>query len=173
MAGKKLTSITDELARFKDIILKNGFGSIRYQNHTMYADSPKGGLIIHVEDVLWNAIIEDAEIKSMMKELITTDKTDRLIIEKLTYCDNAAENWVDIDAMKIYDGSIINISIEDFQYQIPINKNLFLIKFKKSDAVDFSYQLITSPRLSLILRKEFKSKIPGANWTIFRIFQVL
>ena len=107
MAGKKVPSIADELARFKDMITKNNFEVIRYQNHTMYAISPKGSLIIEPEDLLWGEIIEDDELKSIMSELDMSNDADRFIADKFAYCGVGNYPWLEVDGDKIYNGSII------------------------------------------------------------------
>ena len=172
MAGKKVKCIADELVRFKDVILKNGFEIAHYLNNTLYVEGPKGGLVVKVSPELWNIIIGDPEIKSWISELDISKPDDRTIADKFDYC-NSDEGWLDIDSEKIYTGAIIHITIDSLSYQVPINKNLFVVKFKKSDTNNFTYKLLTSPRLSLVLRKTYTSDVEGGSWSIYRIFQVL
>ena len=172
MAGKKVPSITDELVRFKDVILKSGFDIARQYNQTLYVEGPKGGLIVKIDQGLWNAIMEDPEMKSWISELDISKPEDRDIIDKFNYCENDG-GWLEIDSEKIYAGAIIHITIESLSYQVPINKNLFIVKFKKSDTNNFTYKLLTVPRLSLVLRKTYEGKVENSNWSIYRVFQVL
>ena len=172
MAGKKVPSIQDQLVKFKEIIKKFQVGKILHSNHVMFMRDKDDRLaIMTVDNDLWNLIVEDKEIE--MDELDPTNENHKVLINYAKYTEG--ENWLELDAEDLYKGKIFNLKIEGVPYDIPISRDLFPIKFSKSDAKDFSYQIFSQPNVIILsIKKEFKLEaVPNSNFTLCKIYKVL
>ena len=96
-------------------------------------------VIMTFDNDLWNLIIEDKEIE--ITELDPTIENHKILIDSTKYTEG--ENWLELNGEDLYKGNIFNLKIEGVPYEIPISRDLFPIKFSKSDAKDFSYQIFT------------------------------
>lgn len=114
-------------------------------------------------------------IKEEYKDLIFTidieNPEHRLYIDYEKYLND--ENEIEINSDELYNGKIININIENFEYPILINKDSFPCKLKKAEFKDISYSIFNNPNHILSLNKKFISDIEGGNFNMYRLFQII
>ena len=175
MAKKKEPSIEDSVALFKDIIKRASFDSFIRYNTILYSKNKKGyGSILIPEQKLWDELIKDKEFISMVRELDPSNIDDRALLEKLGPCNDINnENWITIDDEEMTSGKTIEISLPGFNYNIPINKGIFPIRFKKSESNNFAYKVYNNPFLLLSIKKKFDGFVEDSGITLIRIFQIL
>lgn len=175
MASKKQPSIDDALSYFKDVMKRSNIIEFKHVNSMIHAVNAKDVSVIIVPDqLLWNAIIEDEELKSHMDELDISKPENSIIQEKFTYAQDLNGNsWIEINGETMYAGEMVNITIDGFKYEIPVNKGLFPTRLKKAEYNNFAYRIYTQPRLALVLKKKFEGPIENTSFSIIRAFQVL
>lgn len=172
MAGKKVSSIQDQFNKFKEIIKKFQVGKILSFNHVMFMHDKEDRLVImKFDNDLWNVIVEDKEIE--ISELDPTNEKHKTLIDSTKYIEGG--DWLELNAEDLYKGNIFNLKIEGVPYEIPISRDLFPIKFSKSDAKDFSYQIFTQSNvIMLTIKKEFKLEaVPNSTFILCKVYKVL
>ena len=174
MAAEKKSSVTDALAKFKEVMTKSNFTDFEYVNGMMFSENAKEVKVVIVPDrELWLAILDDPELKEHVKELDITKSRDCHINNKISYASDIVNGWVDLDSTKLYNGEALRISIDGFKYQIPISKVLFPMYMKKSDFNHLTYKVFMNPFVALALKKTYESKVQGGSFSVMRVFQVI
>jgi len=81
--------------------------------------------------------------------------------------------WLNIDSEDMYNGKKITIGIQDNEYDVHINKNIWPLKFRKGEADNFSYVLISGKIYRIIFRKKFDLPLEGYSFDLRRSYQVI
>lgn len=176
MAKKKIPSIEDALKIFKDVMQRASLTSYQYVNNIMLSKNPGGNTIVIIpEQELWLKIIDDEEMKPVLKELDISDPEQNDKMQVLQYAkDLDGEPWIDIDPEVLFKGKIFKISLKGFDYEVPINKGLLPLKLRKAEYNNIKYRVFTNPNLVLSLKKQFDfPAIEHCGFTIIRMFQVI
>ena len=175
MAKKKEPSIADGVELFKDVMKRSTLTDFIYLNRILLGKTSKDANVLVIPDqTLWNALLEDEEFKTHISELDISDPEQFQMNEKFSY-GNGIENsgWVEINAETMYAGEMVNITIDGFKYEIPVNKGLFPTKLKKAEYSNFAYKIYTDPKLALALKKKFDGPVDDSSFTIMRAFIIL
>lgn len=182
MAGKKVPSMEDQIKIFKNVIFRASgkpISEIKFYfiNRILITNieikNKKYYLIFNIELDLWKEISQDDEIHMSELDIKNIDNKD--IIRKISIIINTnPDSWISIDAVDIYNGKVIKIRPDNYEYDISINKNLLPLKMKKSEYTDISYTIFNNG-ISLIfaLKKEFKYPLENSGFSIMRLFQVM
>lgn len=175
MAGKKQPCIADGVSLFRDVMNRCGISSFKYVNNMIHAVNEKGvSMLIIPDHSLWVAIMEDKELAELFTELDITSPDGKMTQEKFVYAQELdGENWIEINGETMYTGEMVNVTIDEFQYTIPVNKGLFPLKLKKAEFNNFAYRLFRTPKLVLALKKKFDGPVDDSSFTIIRLFQIL
>lgn len=176
MAKKKNTTVDDSLNYFKEIMKRASLSNYLYVNEIMISQNPKNqSIIIIPEHELWLKIVDDEEIKSQIKELDVNIPKERELNSLTVYgSDLNSKEWIDLDIDSLFAGKIIKVSIHDFDYDVPINKNLIPLKLKKSEYNNITYRIFkNNNQLVLALKKTFTFSIDNCNFTIIRLFKII
>ena len=174
MAGKKVLTVNDSVNIFKDVMNRAGMYDFIYSNRIMISKNLNNGTAIIVpEQDLWNALIDDSELKPHMVEYDESKHGD--LRDKFSYGTCMDEDiWISIDPALMYQGEIINISIKGFEYKVPINRALIPVRLKKVEYSHFSYRISrTNDAAILIMRKKFEAPVPNTNFNMLTIYQVV
>ena len=182
MAGKRIPSIDDQLKLFKDVIARTSGKPITETNFVYINNiavcnitikNKTYGLFISIDQNLWLKILDDPEIK--MSEIDISNPENTLMISKISMVSNITHSsWVDIDGTELFNGLIIKIRPENFDYDISLNKNLIPVKLKKSEYKDISYSIFSNNQSFMVaFRKEFKFEIDNCGFSVMRLFQVM
>lgn len=173
MGKKREPSINDSLTHFKDVMRRASLSNYQYVNHNVLCTTGKDvKLLIHFDQLLWNAIMDDEEIKDQFKELDISKENDRKVADQLKYLDEIEEGWIDINPELLYNGEMIQIKIDGFDYKIPINKTIYPIRFKKAEYNNFGYKIKKDP-LILLVKKKFEGAVDDSSFTIMRGFNII
>lgn len=175
MATKKEPSIDDALKYFKDVIQRASLTNYVHYNGKLISKNPKGkSILIIPEKELWVKIKEESDISNNITELDINDKDYGNIISMFECMDNLDDNsWIDVDIDNLYKGNLLKVSIKDFEYQVPINKNMIPLKLKKSEFTDIKYKVFIKPLLVLGIKKKFPFPIEGYSFSIIRLFKII
>lgn len=174
MAQKKEPSIQDAVEYFKNIIDRIGVTEFIYQNRTLLCTNGKCSIIINIDQLLWNQLIDDESFKSKLFEVNPIDKDK---VNMLTLGDESG-SWIDIDIDEFITGKLINITIEGYDYNIAICKDLLPIKLKKAEFNNISYQISTIKMGNVVnkilkLRKTFPGIVDDTSFGIMIVFIVV
>ena len=173
MGKKKEPSVNDSLDLFKEIIKRAGLKDFTYIGTNMFCRTAKDiNLSFHFDQPLWAIIIDDNDLKDKLKEVNITTVVGNRIATILEYCNDLKDGWVELDSQVLYDGGMIEISIDGFDYTIPINKTIFPIKFKKAEYNNFGYKVYLNNKV-LSIKKTFDGTVPNASFTILRTFHFI
>lgn len=169
MAGKKVPCIEDALNNFKDVMRRASIQNYGYVNRIMLSKNPKNQSILTIpEPELWTKILNDPDLKDHIKESDATGDDVMLF----SYGEDLATGWIEIDPNIIFNGVIFKLTIDGFEYDFPINKNLIPLKLKKAEANNIAYKVFTSPN-TLAIKKRFEFPVDGGSFTIMRLLQIL
>ena len=175
MASKKVPSIADAVLGFKNVMSRIGLQEYTYLNHVIQSKTAKNfSVLIIPENALWDALIDDPEINLTELDISKPENTDAR--EKMYYGEELSrsnEGWIEMDPESLQKGDIINISIPGFTHEIPINKTLFVLRFKKAELNNFAYKVYSSPRLALVIKKKFEGPVPESGFYLARAFQIV
>lgn len=154
---------------FKEIMFNRyGISSFIHENGIMYSLTNGVTILTIPEQILWDEIIEDEELKSMMTPLNPEDSNFKLVQEMMRYADDIDGNsWFGLDADKLFNNNVINIDVLTYGYSVPISRGLFP-KMRKAEYSQFSYRIFLEPRTVLALKKKWKA--PTTCFTTIRPF---
>ena len=80
-------------------------------------------------------------------------------------------SWIPLDVSEEhFKGKEFNITIDGFNYDIPLNKDLMMVKLRKSEFTDISYQVYKEKHLVLGIKKRFDSEY---GFDMIRLFQIV
>ena len=169
MATKKIPSMEDALATFKDVMARASLKEFMYSNRVMISKNPKGQSVIVVPDhELWVKITDDQEFMKNVKEIDINDPDKDLLL----YGEKLDGTWLEVDTQSVMAGLIFKVTVDSLMYELLINKNMIPLKLKKAEANNISYRVFSSPDV-LALKKLFESPVEGGSFTIMRLMQIL
>lgn len=172
MAGKKKPSPNEALDIFKDITDRASLKMFYYNNRQMISKNPKGSNIIIIPDIeLWNMILES--FKDVIREIDMLDVDQSSMAELLKYTSDLSTNWLDLDTDNLYQGDVLKITIDGFNYELSINKGLIPLKLRKAEYNNISYKVFKDEGYLLGLKKRFDYPLEGYGFTLVRIFQII
>jgi len=172
MAGKKKPSPNEALDIFKDITDRASLKMFYYNNRQMISKNPKGANIIIIPDIeLWNMILES--FKDVIREIDMLDVDQSNMAELFKYTSDLSNNWLDLDTNNLYQGDVLKITIDGFNYELSINKGLIPLKLRKAEYNNISYKIFKDEGYLLGLKKRFDYPLEGYGFTIVRIFQII
>ncbi len=175
MAKKKEPSIQDGLKVFKDVTRRASLSDYSNVENVLLSKNARDHSILIIPEVaLWNAILDDPELKEHIKPLDLTNPAEKaleILFQFGTGLDD--ESWVDIDADILFSGKIFKITIHGFEYEVPINKNCLPIQLRKAEYNNIKFKVFTKPYNVLAIKKYFPFPVEGAGFTMMRLFQVI
>lgn len=173
MGKKKEPSINDSLNLFKDVMKRSSILDYLYVNRNAFCINSKGMRIyLHIDQSLWNIIMEDDDLKTHFKELDITKEEQRIVANRLSYFEDLEEGWIEMDAEKLYQGEMFKIKIDGFSYDININKSIYPLRFKKAELNNFAYKL-DMKNMILFIKKKFDGAVDDSSFTIMRGFNII
>ena len=173
MAKTKEPTIKDSVLIFKDILQRSKMSPMIYQNRIIYSKHKDGHTVLTVaEPELWSWAIMDNDIRDMLTQHDITKQPE--LISKFNYGEGMDYNdWLPIDPDKMYSGDLIQLKIDGFEYDIPINVKVFPLKLRKNEFNGFSYRITTTDKIVLSIRKKFETPIIGTGFYMVTPFQVI
>lgn len=177
MAKKKITSV-DALNIFKDVMTRALLSEYQYTNRIMIArNTKKGNLVMICPEVdLWNMIIDDPDMKIHMSELLVNDPEQNRISQVTSYMDDlSSDQWIPLDTDLLYKGKVIHLSIEGFDYKIPVNRDLLPLKLRKKEYSGIHYRVFITPFHILAIKKKFESPLEEGKYgfELVRLLQIV
>lgn len=175
MAKKKVPTIEDAIKSFNNIIERASLSNYYYVNKILLSKNQKGNSILIVPDeTLWLKLIDDEEFKSAMKDIDLSNPEEYKLQQLFSYAESLDTGWTEIDAKEIlFPGKVFKISLNGFDYEVPINRDFLPLKLRKAEYCDISYKIFTTPQLVLSLKKRFDSPVEDGGFTMIRLFQVI
>lgn len=179
MGKKKEPSMADATNQIKDVMNRASLSNYFFVNTKIISKGPKGSVIVVPDKELWVSMINDKEISDKMKELDLKKPEDGYFIDIASYAEDINDkSWVEIDPEAMYMGKIIKIRVhENFEYDVPINKDLLPLKLKKAEFNNITYKIFINEgkelSLSLGIKKYFDYPLPESGFYIMRLFKVL
>lgn len=182
MGKKKEPSIADAVSQIKDVMNRCLLTDYLYMNSKIISKSNKGYSVIIIPDSeLWSAIVQDKEILDKMRELDLKNPNDAFYIDTINYADNITEeSWIDLDAESMYNGKILKVKVtKNYEYDIPINRDLLPLKLKKAEYNNISYKVFSNftannkQSLCLGIKKYFNYPLDDTGFYIMRVFKIL
>lgn len=159
---------------FREIIQRSGISQIEFENGIMYGrNSNNASVIIAPGKELWSVIQNDEEMKSMMQPLDATSDLSKRVAMVMGIVTENSNDWIDLDTDTLYKGKIIKISVDGFEYDITINRDMLPLKLKKAEYNNIRYRIRLMGDPILIVQKEFKQVPPDCDYTMSRVFQII
>ena len=155
MATKKKPSIPEAILKFKEVSQRATLLDYVYVNNVLFSTNTKNqNVFIEVDDLLWNPLTEDEELKDKFKP-IKIDNPHNIGIYEKYFIGN--EGFVNIDDCESFVKGIdkIKIDIENFEYPIYINKDLIPLKLRKAESNNISYKTVRGISMLLCVKKYF------------------
>lgn len=173
MGKKKEPSIIDSLNLFKDVMKRASILDYLYVNKNVFCITSKGMRVyIYFDQTLWNAIMDDEDLKSHFKEVDINKEEQRIVADRLSYFNDLENGWIEMDPEKVYKGETFKISIDGFSYDININKSIYPVRFKKAELNNFAYK-VDMKHMILFIKKKFDGAVEDSSFTIMRGFNII
>lgn len=168
--AKKLTK-DDAYKKFKDVINKCKFTEYYMDNNILICKRNDKSYLFILDDELVISIKDDNEFNLLPIPL--TDDNLKLI----DFSNFKDEEWIDIDSDKLYNGELIKIPVlldDNTTIDVEINKGIFPYRLPKTEFKNISYRVSIKGGIpSLIIKKEYKIKLAGFNFTLMQAFQII
>ena len=170
--AKKTIKIDNIISQFIEIFNRCNLIDYYYNGNIILGKNKNNNnILIVVENNLFEKLLENKELNLKEIDLVNHD----LELNKLLLYSNDLNNdWFDFENPNdIYNGKIINIKVrDDYEYDIPISKDLFPLKLKKNEYNELSYKVFNNP-LILAIKKKFSYDIENTSFTIIRLYQIV
>lgn len=177
MAKKKEPSLADSLNNFKDTMLRASLSDYVYVNKNLITVHPKGYSVIVIPDQdLWTTIIDDEEMKKDITEANLNNPDDSELADLIKYCNDLdSPLWIELDPEVLYKGKIIRVKVHDnFEYDIPINRDLLPLKLKKAEYNNISYRIFMDDESPVLcIRKKFEYPLENGGFAMIRVFSII
>jgi hypothetical protein len=192
MAAKKIPTLVDAIKQFKDVTTRASLSSYYHVNKILLSINSDGNKILVVPDhALWDAMTGDKNdpnnvfTEGLVKSLDITDREQFELQAYYKYGDDLDNvGWFPIDVTEeLFSGKIFKIRIAQYEYQIPINRELMPLKLKKAEYDGIAYRTFGSMKSSgetkepiiLGIKKRFEGPkgVDDSGFTIIRLFQVV
>lgn len=175
MAKKAKPTVESRWNEFKDLMDRSGIHSFRWQNRQMITPLTEGGnLIFDLDSALWNRMMEDDAFRSMGTEIdpsMEQGQMDLYLIQLV----NQDGIWIPLDETMLYQGKLIPIQIAGYSYDAMVGKSSIPLKFRKAEFTNFSYQILTNPKLILGVKKETMAleDVPDTGYRCYRYWNII
>lgn len=175
MAKKKQPSIQDGLKEFKDVMLRASLSNYSYVDRVLLSKNSKGNSILIAPKIeLWNAIMDDEELSKTITPIDITNPADYQLQPLFSFGQELSHDaWLDIDPEILFAGKVFKITIDGFDYQIPINKDCLPVKLRKKEYTDIKFRVFTSPSHVLGIKKYFPFEVENGGFSMIRLFQII
>lgn len=172
--AKKEPTIEDAVNNFFDVIGRCGFSVFRRYDRVLHSKSKKNtGTFFIVEQNLWNVVSEDQDFNEITREFNPLIDADRLILDKMIFTNDMVEGWVPIPDDDMASDKRIFIKLDNFEYEIEINKTLWPIRFRKAENNNFSYKIFKVPFNAFAIRKKFEGVGDETSFYMMRVFRII
>lgn len=175
MAGKKVPSIQDGLKYYKELIKRATLENFRHHENVLCgANKDKKMVIVIPEPTLWNAILEDEELKKHIDPLSEDNMID-MSLDGLVHItsDLTSQAWIDLDSNILYGGGMIELKIDKVEYEIPLTRECLPIKLRKNECNNLTYRIFLNPSLTIAVKKYFPFAVEGCGITMMRLFKII
>lgn len=181
MASQRKPTVEQITKTFKDIITRTSGKEIsdvqfKFLNHIVITviqiKTKSFMLIIDINNGLWDQLIDDGTITMM--EMDSND--DKSLIDIVnTYNSISSTSWIELNSETLYNGGVIKIRPDDYEYDLALNKSLLPLKMRKSEFNNMQYALMkNSVSLIFTVKKKFEFEdLPDYGFSISRIFKVM
>lgn len=175
MASKKIPSIQDGLKYYKELINRANLSKfVNYENILAGKNKDNKTVVVIPDIPLWNAILEDPELKENITKYNENSYLDLTVEDLVRYTsDFNSPAWIDLDTTTIYEGKMIELRVNEVEYEIPISRDCLPLKLKKAECNNLTYRIFGSPILTLGIKKYFPFKVPGCDVTMMRMFRII
>ncbi len=174
MAKTKEPTIKDSLLIFKDVLKRSKISNLVYQKNVIMGKHKDGYTVFFiVEEDLWILASQDGDIMNNMVAL-DTEKYPHIVKKFLLAEGMNIDEWIGIDPDQMYSGELVHITIDNLDYDIPINVKVFPLKLRKTEFTGFAYRITTTADARVItIRKKFETPIPDTGFYIAVPFQIV
>lgn len=169
---KKAYTEHDAYEEFTGVLTRSKFTEFMLDNNILICKKNKKSTVFVLGDQL-NLLFRNDPIY-IVKTTTIPNNTDNVKLINIAKYEN--DTWIDLDGKKLYNGEIINLKIDinGYEVDIDVNKGLFPCRLLKKDYKDISYRIDTEYKIpSLVLRKIFKNKLEGFDFTLLQVYQVI
>lgn len=179
MAAKKEPNIDEAVNIFKDVMQRASLSNYVHINAIMLSENNKGNSILVIpESNLWLKLLEDVDLKDHIKEIDISNPQEHDKLELYQYAESLENKslWFDFNIEDLFKGKVIKIKVSDqYDYDVPINKNMIPIKLRKSEFNNISYRVFTGGNhIVLALKKKFVYEgISEASFSMIRLLKVI
>jgi hypothetical protein len=175
MAKKTQPSVEDAIKSFKEVMQRASLSDYYYVGNILLSKNTSNSKILVVPDQdLWVKLIDDEEFKPFLKEPDLTNPEESNIPAWMEYGKEIDTDWIPIDiSADLYTGKVFRITLNKYEYKIPINRDLMPMKLKKSEYEGVAYRVFYKPLQILAIKKRFENVLDGYGFTIIRLFQII
>lgn len=174
MAKKSKQSLEESIDIFKNVMERSSLSDYLHVNRVLISKNQKdNSVLVTLDPVIWNNIIDDNDFKNKIRELDLKNPDDEQYSKIYSYAIDVNNNdsWIELDCDKLYSGKIVKIKLDNFEYEISINKSLLPLKLRKSEFNNITYKIFDD--MTLALNKRFNYPIEGCGFNVIRIFQII
>lgn len=148
---------------FHSVIHRMGATKLYEYNRMWLIQLEEYRCLVIPDEALYNELMASDEFKEKIKPC--SIENSRIF----SYTDK--QNWVSIDmSEEHFKGKEFNITIDGFSYDIPLNRDLMMVKLRKAEFSNISYQVYKEKHLVLGIKKRFDS---AYGFDMIRLFQVV
>nr|DAF30540.1 MAG TPA: hypothetical protein [Caudoviricetes sp.] len=148
---------------FHSVVARMGVDVLYEYNRMWLIQLEEYRCIIIPDNTLYDELMADVAFKEKIKPCDI--ENSRLF----SYTN--ATNWIPLDVSEEhFKGKEFSIIIDGFSYDIPLNKDLMMVKLRKSEFTDISYQVYKEKHLVLGIKKRFDSEY---GFDMIRLFQIV
>lgn len=175
--AKAKSTIGSRIKYFNEIMERSSVGRYVQLNHNLMISVKKTSVIIHIEDELWPALLDNQLFKDKLYQLDLTAPENQPAAVLLEYGEMLnTDGWIPIDAMQLYDGKIVPVYIDGYPYDAPITKESIPLKFRKAEFENFSYKIMNSKDgLVLGIQKRFDAPdtLPMTGFSVASFYHIV
>jgi hypothetical protein len=163
----------DAINIFQDVMQRASLSDYFHVNRSLLSKNDKdNSIIILVDQTLWNEIINIPDINQHISEIDVKNSDDLNMVNMCTYCSDPNNTWIELNCDDLYSGKVIKIKVDNFEYDLSVNKALIPLKLKKSEFNNISYRIFPD-KMILALKKRFEYPLEDHGFSIVRLFQII
>lgn len=148
---------------FHSVIARMGVDVLYEYNRMWLIQLEEYRCIVIPDNTLYDELMADVAFKEKIKPCDI--ENSRLF----SYTN--ATNWIPLNVSEEhFRGKEISIIIDGFNYDIPLNKDLMMVRLRKSEFTNISYQVYKEKHLVLGIKKRFDSEY---GFDMIRLFQIV
>lgn len=187
MAKKKIPTLDDAIKAFKDVTTRASLSSYYHVNQILLSNNADGNKILVIPDgALMGGLTEDPEIKMEALDIGIPEQYE--LNKWFKYGkDLESEGWLPIDVTEeLFSGKIFKVKIAQYEYSVPINRELLPLKLKKAEYDGISYRIfgtyknigggvVAAEPIIMGIKKRFEgpAEVNDAGFSMIRLFQVV